>query len=212
MMNAKARELGLERTHFVRPDGLDAPGHYSSGTRRHDARARSRCAIRAIRATVRDRDDTIPGGRHLHTWNDLLGVFQGLYGVKTGHTGAAGWCEVAAVRRNGVTLYTTVLGSPTRSQRNADLAALLALGHLALPAGRGSCLAGRVYLRGGRRLREERRADRRRSTGCAGRSRRQAARRARRRPDGALAAGRNAASASAKSASTRAGGSSHASR
>jgi D-alanyl-D-alanine carboxypeptidase (penicillin-binding protein 5/6) len=55
-------------------------------------------------------------------------VFKGLYGVKTGHTGAAGWCEVAAVRRNGVTLYTTVLGSPTRSQRNADLASLLRWG------------------------------------------------------------------------------------
>src|SRR6185312_15583104 len=81
-----------------------------------------------IRATVRIRDATIPGGRHLHTWNDLLGVFRGLYGVKTGHTGAAGWCEVAAVRRNGVTLYTTVLGSPTRSQRNADLASLLRWG------------------------------------------------------------------------------------
>ena len=32
---------------------------------------------------------------------------------------------MAAVRRNGVTLYTTVLGSPTRSQRNTDLASLL---------------------------------------------------------------------------------------
>jgi len=32
------------------------------------------------------------------------------------------------VRRNGVTLYTTVLGSPTRSQRNTDLAALLRWG------------------------------------------------------------------------------------
>jgi serine-type D-Ala-D-Ala carboxypeptidase (penicillin-binding protein 5/6) len=64
----------------------------------------------------------------LHTWNDLLGAFSGLYGVKTGHTAAAGWCEVAAVKRNGVTLYTTVLGSPTRSQRNSDLAALLRWG------------------------------------------------------------------------------------
>ena len=30
MMNAKARRLGLRDTHFVRPDGLDAPGHVSS--------------------------------------------------------------------------------------------------------------------------------------------------------------------------------------
>ena len=30
MMNAKARALGLRDTHFVRPDGLDVPGHVSS--------------------------------------------------------------------------------------------------------------------------------------------------------------------------------------
>jgi D-alanyl-D-alanine carboxypeptidase len=127
MMNAKARELGLERTRFLRPDGLDVRGHYSTAK---DVTTLAEFAMRnpRIRATVRVRDDTIPGGRHLHTWNDLLGVFKGLYGVKTGHTGTAGWCEVAAVRRNGVTLYTTVLGSPTRSQRNADLASLLRWG------------------------------------------------------------------------------------
>ena len=103
---------------------------------------------RAIRSVVRLRTDTIAGGRQLHTWNDLLGVFKGLYGVKTGHTGAAGWCEVAAVKRNGVTLYTTVLGSPTRSQRNADLASLLRWG---ISRYRPVWVVprGRVYLRAG---------------------------------------------------------------
>jgi serine-type D-Ala-D-Ala carboxypeptidase (penicillin-binding protein 5/6) len=127
MMNAKAHELGLQRTHFVRPDGLDARGHYSTA---HDVTvlAQQAMQIPQIRAVVRERTDTIAGGRRVYTWNDLLGVFKGLYGVKTGHTAAAGWCEVAAVRRNGVTLYTTVLGSPTRSQRNVDLASLLRWG------------------------------------------------------------------------------------
>ena len=64
----------------------------------------------------------------LFTWNDLLGSFPGLIGVKTGHTGAAGWSQVAAVRRNGVMLYATVLGGPTRAQRNEDLRELLAWG------------------------------------------------------------------------------------
>jgi D-alanyl-D-alanine carboxypeptidase (penicillin-binding protein 5/6) len=127
MMNTKAQELGLERTHFVRPDGLDVAGHYSTA---RDVTTLAQVAMRnpRIRAVVRLRNDTIAGGRRLHTWNDLLGVFRGLYGVKTGHTGTAGWCEVAAVRQNGVTLYTTVLGSPTRSQRNTDLASLLRWG------------------------------------------------------------------------------------
>jgi D-alanyl-D-alanine carboxypeptidase (penicillin-binding protein 5/6) len=127
MMNAKARELGLDRTHFVRPDGLDVAGHYSTA---RDVTALAQVAMRnpRIRSVVRLRSDSIAGGRRLHTWNDLLGVFKGLYGVKTGHTNTAGWCEVAAVRQNGVTLYTTVLGSPTRSQRNTDLASLLRWG------------------------------------------------------------------------------------
>ncbi len=124
MMNEKAEDLGLERTHFVRPDGLDARGQYSSA-RDVTTLARAAMRISEVKAVVRLRTGSIAGGRRLHTWNDLLGVFNGLYGVKTGHTAAAGWCEVAAVRRNGVTLYTTVLGSPTRSQRNADLASLL---------------------------------------------------------------------------------------
>jgi D-alanyl-D-alanine carboxypeptidase len=127
MMNAKAAQLGLARTHFARPDGLDAGGHYSTAL---DVTRLAEAAMRVprIRAVVRERTASISGGRRLHTWNDLLGVFRGLYGVKTGHTTAAGWCEVAAVRRNGVTLYTTVLGSPNRLQRNSDLAALLRWG------------------------------------------------------------------------------------
>jgi serine-type D-Ala-D-Ala carboxypeptidase (penicillin-binding protein 5/6) len=127
MMNQKAKQLGLERTRFVRPDGLDVAGHYSTAT---DVTKLARAAMEdpRIRAVVRRRTDAIAGGRTLHTWNDLLGQFGGLYGVKTGHTAAAGWCEVAAVRRYGVTLYTTVLGSPTRSQRNTDLASLLRWG------------------------------------------------------------------------------------
>jgi serine-type D-Ala-D-Ala carboxypeptidase (penicillin-binding protein 5/6) len=127
LMNDKAAELGLARTHFTRPDGLDARGHYSTAL---DVTRLAEVAMRdpRIRAVVRERTGSISGGRKLHTWNDLLGVFRGLYGVKTGHTAGAGWCEVAAVQRNGVTLYTTVLGSPTRSQRNSDLASLLRWG------------------------------------------------------------------------------------
>jgi serine-type D-Ala-D-Ala carboxypeptidase (penicillin-binding protein 5/6) len=127
LMNAKARELGMTRTRFTRPDGLDAPGHLSTA-RDVTKLARVAMRLRAVRSIVRRRTDTIAGGRVLHTWNDLLGVFPGLLGVKTGHTAGAGWCQVGAGRRYGVTLYVTVLGSPTRSQRNADLAALLRWG------------------------------------------------------------------------------------
>jgi D-alanyl-D-alanine carboxypeptidase (penicillin-binding protein 5/6) len=126
-MNDKARALRLRDTHFVRPDGLDAPNEHSSAA---DVTRLARIAMhnREIRDVVRLTSDTIAGGRALHTWNDLLGTFPGLIGVKTGHTSAAGWCEVAAARRPGLTMYTTILGSPSRAQRNVDLAALLRWG------------------------------------------------------------------------------------
>jgi D-alanyl-D-alanine carboxypeptidase (penicillin-binding protein 5/6) len=82
-----------------------------------------------VRSLVHLRNDTIENGTvSLHTWNDLLGVFPNLIGVKTGHTDNAGWCEVAAARRNGYTIYAVILGSPTRAQRNSDLDRLLAWG------------------------------------------------------------------------------------
>jgi D-alanyl-D-alanine carboxypeptidase/D-alanyl-D-alanine carboxypeptidase (penicillin-binding protein 5/6) len=126
-MNAAAKAYGLDDTHFARPDGLDAPGHYSSAA---DVTRLAREAMRDrfIRSIVALRSATIAGGRTLRTWNDLLGSFPGLIGVKTGHTDAAGWCQVAAARANGVTVYATILGSPTRSERNADLAELLRWG------------------------------------------------------------------------------------
>jgi D-alanyl-D-alanine carboxypeptidase (penicillin-binding protein 5/6) len=124
LMNRRARELGLDDTHFVRPDGLDVPGHYSSAD---DVLKLARVAMRhpLVRELVRKQTASISGGRSLFTWNDLLGEYRGLIGVKTGHTDDAGWCEVAAARRAGVTIYAVVLGSPERGERNDDLAELL---------------------------------------------------------------------------------------
>jgi serine-type D-Ala-D-Ala carboxypeptidase (penicillin-binding protein 5/6) len=127
MMNAEARKLRLRDTHFANPDGLDAPGHYSSA---HDVTRLARIAMKnpVTRAVVGQSTATIAGGRILATWNDLLGRFSGAFGVKTGHTAAAGWSEVAAARAHGVTVYATLLGGETREGRNADLEALLAWG------------------------------------------------------------------------------------
>ncbi len=127
-MNERARAIGLHHTHFERPDGLDVPGHVSSA---RDVAVLAQVAMHSpvVRSLVRERSDTIEGGRVVvHTWDDLLGVVPGLIGVKTGHTGDAGWCQVAAVRRQGYTIYAVILGSPTRTQRNDDLQRLLEWG------------------------------------------------------------------------------------
>ena len=127
LMNEQAAALGLSDTHFVRPDGLDALGEYSSAA---DVTKLARILMhtRFVRETVGEETDTITGGRTLHTWDDLLSLYAPTIGVKTGHTNAAGWCQVAAARGRGVTVYATLLGSPSRSERNVDLESLLVWG------------------------------------------------------------------------------------
>lgn len=127
LMNAKAEELGLEHTHFVTPDGLDAPGAYSTAA---DVTTLARDAMRVpfIRNTVDRRTAFIAGDRTLHTWNDLLGVVPGVIGVKTGHTSDAGWSQVVADEAGTTTIYATILGSPSRAQRDADLESLISWG------------------------------------------------------------------------------------
>jgi serine-type D-Ala-D-Ala carboxypeptidase (penicillin-binding protein 5/6) len=127
LMNEEADELGLDDTRYVRPDGLDTPGHYSSAEESFQL-ARRAMQEPLVRKLVRKRSHTIAGGRSLRTWNDLLATFPGLVGVKTGHTDLAGWSEVAAARRDGITVYAVILGSPSRARRNADLAELLEWG------------------------------------------------------------------------------------
>jgi serine-type D-Ala-D-Ala carboxypeptidase (penicillin-binding protein 5/6) len=143
-MNAEATKLGLHDSHFVRPDGLDAPGEYSSAA---DVTRLAQILMRNpfVRRTVAEETATIGGGRVLHTWDDLLSELPHVLGVKTGHTGAAGWCQVAAVRGPGGTIiYATLLGGPSRSVRNEDLESLLVWGeaqYRVVPL----VQAGRVY-------------------------------------------------------------------
>ena len=145
LMNRRAKQLGLKDTHFVRPDGLDAPGHVSSA---RDVTTMARLLMQkpVLRKIVAMRNATIEGDRRLHTWNDLLGAYPGVVGVKTGHTAAAGWSQVAAVRGPGVTVYATILGGPNRKVRNEDLAELMTwgLGRFRVVQ---TVTAGRVYAR-----------------------------------------------------------------
>jgi D-alanyl-D-alanine carboxypeptidase (penicillin-binding protein 5/6) len=65
-----------------------------------------------------------------HTTNELLTPlhdYQGTIGVKTGHTGNAGYCLVFAATRNGATLIGVLLGEQDQSgeQRFYDATALL---------------------------------------------------------------------------------------
>jgi D-alanyl-D-alanine carboxypeptidase (penicillin-binding protein 5/6) len=124
MMNARASELGLDHTHYVVPDGLDTPGHYSSARDTYTLALQDmRHAL--FRRIVARTGGEIAGGRTLYAWNDLLKTYPGAIGIKTGHTDLAGWSEIAAAERDGVRMCAVILGGPTRARRNRDLASLL---------------------------------------------------------------------------------------
>ena len=127
LMNAQARALGLRHTHFEQGIGLDEAGQYSSAA---DLAVLAAALLRVpvLAAIVRTPSYTIAAtARHapytLHDTNQLLGVYPGVYGVKTGTTPAAGQCLVAALRTpHGHHVLAVVLGS---ADRYADARLLL---------------------------------------------------------------------------------------
>jgi len=133
LMNRKARQLGAYHTHFVNPNGLPAPGHYTTA---RDLALMARYGLgnslfRRLVATVSDQIPAPDGWRYLYNTNRLLGTYPGADGVKTGTTDAAGQCLVASATRQGRQLIAVVLGS---CDRYADTRALLDYGFNSLYA------------------------------------------------------------------------------
>lgn len=132
MMNARAAELGMADTRFANPHGLDAKGHYSSAsdlnllTRTAIAYPEFRRIIR-MRSVVLPRHRTRPA-RRVKSTDELLGRVVGLRGGKTGYTGDARYCFTASARRDGVTLTSVVLDSPSSSSRFTSSKRLLEWG------------------------------------------------------------------------------------
>lgn len=99
LMNEKARDLGLSNTHFVNPNGLDAPGHYSSA--RDLAILASYAMQNPIFAKTVSTKQVKAADHYLTNHNKLLWQLDGTDGVKTGYTKAAGRILVSSVTRNG---------------------------------------------------------------------------------------------------------------
>ena len=110
LMNDKARNLGLRNTHFENPNGLDAPGHYSTA---RDLAVLAAYAMEnpIFRKTVSARQLTTDQ-RYLTNHNKLLWRVDGADGVKTGYTRAAGRILVSSATRNGRRLIAVTMDDP----------------------------------------------------------------------------------------------------
>ena len=132
-MNEKAKEIGCTNTHFANPNGLPDDTHVST------ARDMAKIAMYGM---------TIPEFRNIvsaHTasihWtspqdkvvsalttNDLIGVYNGITGIKTGWTVAAGGCLAASAKRGDIELIAIIMHSPDNHTRFDDASKLLDYG------------------------------------------------------------------------------------
>ena len=124
-MNARAREIGANNTHFVNPHGLPAVEHYTTA---YDLALIAAEAMKneIFRKIVSTTDRTIPWEGHewdrvLHNKNKMLYQYQWANGIKTGYTKAAGRCLVTGALRDGMQLVCVVLNCPDMYEDSAKL-------------------------------------------------------------------------------------------
>ena len=122
LMNEKAIELGLTNTHFVTPHGLDDANHYTTALEL--AKLTDYAMDNEIFAKIVGTKSTTiyinNQSRQINNTNELLGVLNGVVGVKTGFTNNAGRCLVTETKRNNMDIITIVLGADTKKDRTKD--------------------------------------------------------------------------------------------
>lgn len=124
LMNAKAMQLGMDRTVFVNPNGLPANEQVTT----------ARDLGKLARAMLKDfpeysylwsKPEMRLGKMRISTHNGLLQSFQGADGMKTGFTCDSGFNVIATASRDQRQIIAVVLGELSSGERNIRAASLL---------------------------------------------------------------------------------------
>lgn len=135
MMNAKAKELGMENTNFENACGLEADNHLTTA---RDIAIMSRelltkhPEVLTYSTIWMDRiyHKTSKGESEfdLANTNKFLKQYNGAVGLKTGYTSQAKYCMSACAKRNDVLLIAVIMGADTKELRNSEAGKLLDFG------------------------------------------------------------------------------------
>ncbi|WP_274362413.1 D-alanyl-D-alanine carboxypeptidase family protein [Paenibacillus thermotolerans] len=141
MMNAKADEIGLsDGAHFINATGLDRKDMVEEPSIEGETRMSAKDAAILARHILTEHPDVleitkIPQKKFEETdkypmvnWNWMLEgnkdnknlkqyAYEGLDGLKTGSTKAAGYCFTGTAMRNGMRLISVVMGAGSESAR-----------------------------------------------------------------------------------------------
>jgi D-alanyl-D-alanine carboxypeptidase/D-alanyl-D-alanine carboxypeptidase (penicillin-binding protein 5/6) len=117
LMNNKAKDIGMENTHFVTPSGLDDDEHYSTA---FDMALLAAYALKndVLRDIMSKPSITVTYGnppyqRTLSNHNKLLKTYEYCIGVKTGFTKKSGRCLVSAAEKDGCRVIAVTLNAPS---------------------------------------------------------------------------------------------------
>lgn len=129
MMTQKARQLGMSSTVFRNASGLPSREQVTT----------ARDLARLANALLRDYPHYYPvfsvqsysyRGRPLDNHNRMLGSYEGADGLKTGYTVASGFNLVMSAVRDNRRLIGVVMGGPSASGRDRQMADLMDRGFL----------------------------------------------------------------------------------
>lgn len=144
IMNAYAKKLHLNNTHYINPDGLTYydknkkadPNEYTTAA---DLAQLTRYALRnpMFAQIVQVQHYALPAttDHGAYTWettNELIASYPGTIGIKTGYTDEAGACLVFAAKNSKHTLIGVLLQGQEKTDRFTDAPQLLDWG-FALP-------------------------------------------------------------------------------
>ncbi|MBQ9659267.1 MAG: D-alanyl-D-alanine carboxypeptidase, partial [Clostridia bacterium] len=129
LMNAKAKEIGCQNTHFTNPSGLHDENHYTTA---YDLALIARYCMKneTFRKIVSLPTCTIAatnksGERHYSNTNEILLKNSKYYnenviGIKTGYTKEAGNCLISAYSSDNMELISVVLDSPETTKEKTS--------------------------------------------------------------------------------------------
>lgn len=135
-MNDRAKELGMDNTHFVNCCGLDVDNHYSTA---YDVALMSRELI--TQHPEISNYSTIWMDTFVHTTkkgqtefgltntNKLIKFYKGITGLKTGSTSLAKYCLSATAKREGMDLIAVIMAAPETKVRFSEASKLLNYGY-----------------------------------------------------------------------------------
>ncbi len=129
MMTAKARELGMRNTTFANASGLPDNSMVSTARDISILSLRLQSDFPQFYPLFATRSFTYRGntyGNH----NKLLGVVDGVDGIKTGFTNAAGWNLAASAIRDGRRIVAVIMGGQSRIWRDNRMKELLGDGFI----------------------------------------------------------------------------------